>query len=542
MIGTRLLAITAVINGLSGVIAQAPSCGDEPIAQNGGGPDVVVVCPLPLQSSLDDWIRRRTGEGLTVRVLEPLDSSQTTRRHIASIAEVGRTRYVVLVGDSKLTPEGLPATPQAYVPTIYAKADATARWQPTPQLPGDHLYGDFDNDLVIDAAVGRLPVSTLPQASGLLRRIAAYEDSRDFGSWRSQVDLVAGLGGFGALVDGAIEAVASGLISGSLPGSVRTRVTHAGPSSPFCPGPDCFTETVLANYSSGCRFWVYAGHGNICELDRVPAHSGGRPVLSVNDLQHLNRPADSAPIALLLACYTGAIDATEDCLAKQMLLSKGGPIAVLAGSRVTMPYGNAAAAMALIHSVYERKPERLGDAWLAALAEMAMPSQSEPELQARRGVIDGLATLLGDGKIDAERREHMQLYNWLGDPTMRLTHPLEITFRSPERANAGETLGIVGNTPLAGVMTIELHRRLSTTPVVTQVKSKQDGNRPTNVNRYRIANDTRIAQHRIDIAEPGPWSTQITLPSDGSGPSILVIQLEGETGYASGSQPIWLRP
>jgi len=395
---------------------------------------------------------------------------------------------------------------------------------------------------VIDAAVGRLPVSTLPQASGLLRRIAAYEDSRDFGSWRSQVDLVAGLGGFGALVDGAIETVASGMISGSLPGSVRTRVTHAGPSSPFCPGPDCFTETVLANYSAGCRFWVYAGHGNICELDRVPANSGGRPVLCVNDLQHLNRPADSAPIALLLACYTGAIDATEDCLAKQMLLSKGGPIAVLAGSRVTMPYGNAAAAMALIHAVYERQPERLGDAWLAALAEMAMPSQGEPELQARRGVIDGLATLLGDGKIDAERREHMQLYNWLGDPTMRLTHPLEITFRSPERANAGETLSIAGNTPLAGVMTIELHRRLSTAPVVTQVKSQQDGNRPTSANRYRMANDTRIAQHRIDIAEPGPWSAQLTLPSDGSGPSVLVIQLEAGTGYASGSQPIWIRP
>lgn len=538
MIGKRLLAATAVLGGFSAVIALAPCCGSEPIARNGGGPDVVVVCPASLKSSLDEWIRRRTGEGLTVRVLEPAAASQTTRRRIGDAAEIGRTRYVVLVGDSKLTPEGLPATPHAYVPTIYANADATARWQPTPQLPGDHLYGDFDNDLVIDAAVGRLPVSTLTEASGLLRRIAAYEDSRDFGSWRSRVDLVAGLGGFGALVDGAIETVASGMISGSLPGSVRTRVTHAGPSSPFCPGPDCFTETVLANYSAGCRFWVYAGHGDVCELDRVPAHAGGRPVLCVNDLHHLNRPADSAPIALLLACYTGAIDATEDCLAKQMLLSQGGPIAVLAGSRVTMPYGNAATAMALIHSVYERKPERLGDAWIGALAEMAMPSPGEPELQARRGVIDGLATLLGGSRIDAERRDHMQLYNWLGDPTLRLTHPREITFRSPERAAAGETLGIAGDAPLAGVMTIELHRRLSTTPFAPQ----QDGDRLTSGDRYRMANDTRLAQQRIEIAKPGPWNAQFTLPSDGSGPSILVVHLEGETGYASGSQPIWIRP
>lgn len=542
MIAARQLAVWAVIAGLSALISQERSLGGDPVVRNASDPDVVVVCPLSIQASLDDWIRRRNSEGLAIHVLEPAASSQSTRRRIASVAEVGRTRYVVLVGDSKLNPEGFPATPHAYVPTIYTHADATARWQPTPQLPGDHLYGDFDDNGIIDAAVGRLPVSTLPQAVALLRRIAAYEDSRNFGSWRSRVDLVAGLGGFGALVDGAIESVASGMISGSLPGSVRTRITHAGPSSPFCPGPNCFTETVLANYSEGCRFWVYAGHGNVCELDRVPANSTGRPVLCINDLPHLNSPADSAPIALLLACYTGAIDATEDCLAKQMLLAQGGPIAILAGSRVTMPYGNAAAAMALIHSVYERKPKRLGDAWLAALAEMATSSSSEPALQARRGVVDGLATMLGDGKIDAERRDHMQLYNWLGDPTMRLIHPQEITFQSPERAVAGQTLTVAGNSPLAGVMTIEIHRRLNAAPVITAANSGQDPELLSNADRYRLANDTCIAQNRIDIAAPGSWSAQLTLPSNFTGPSVLSVQIEGETGYASGSQVIWIRP
>lgn len=542
MNAARQLAVTAVIAGLSACITPERSFGGDPVERNASEPDVVVVCPLPIQSSLDGWIRRRNSEGLEIHVLEPATSSQATRRRISNVARVGRTRYVVLVGDSKLTPEGLPASPQAYVPTIYTHADATARWQPTPQLPGDHLYGDFDGNLIIDAAVGRLPVTTLPQTVDLLRRIAAYEDSRDFGSWRSRVDLVAGLGGFGALVDGAIETVASGMISGSLPGSVRTRVTHAGPSSPFCPGPHCFTETVLANYSAGCRFWVYAGHGNVCELDRVPANSSGRPVLCIKDLPHLNRPAESAPIALLLACYAGAIDATEDCLAKQMLLSQGGPIAVLAGSRVTMPYGNATAAMALIHSVYERKSERLGDAWLAALAEMATSSSSEPNLQARRGVVDGLATMLGDGKIDAERRDHMQLYNWLGDPTMRLIHPQDITIQTSERAIAGETLTIAGSSPLAGVMTIEIHRRLSAPPLIGATNSGQAAELLTNAERYRLANDTCITQHRFGIEAPGAWRTQIRLPNDVAGPSVLSIQIEGETGYASGSQPIWIRP
>jgi len=511
-------------------------------AQPDSPADVVAVCPPALQSSLGGWMARRAGEGLVVKLVEPHASATTTRQRIATAAVLGKTRYVVLIGDPQLDANGTPADLSVYLPTIYQPADATAAYQATSHLPGDYLYGDFNDDSVVDAAVGRLPVRTPQQALELFQRIADYEDSRDFGRWRSRVDLVAGLGGFGPLIDGAIETVASSMITGSLPGSVRTRVTHAGPDSLFCPGPLCFTDTVLANYADGARFWVYAGHGHVSQLDRVPATRSGRPVLAVDDVTHLRRPADSAPIALLLACYAGAYDAREDCLAKEMLLTPGGPIAVLAGSRVTMPYGNAAAAMGLIHSVYHHHPERLGDAWLQTLAEMATPSGADPALQSRRGLIDGLATMLGGGRIDEERREHMQLYNWMGDPTLRLAHPQEIRINPLPQFVAGQSVTISGVAPTVGAMTIELHRRLGTVPTSKDKLANLQPSQDELVARYRLANDTSVAASQLLISNPGDWTVVFPIPPGTTGPMRLVIDLEGPEGFASGTQAVWIRP
>ena len=506
--------------------------------------DVVAVCPVELQPSMAEWIARRRDEGLVVRVIPPEVTAEVMRKRIADAAVIGKTRYVILIGDPQLAADGRPADLRYYVPTIYRRADATAAYQSTSHLPGDYLYGDFNDDLTVDAAVGRLPVGSAAQAIEMFQRIADYEQSRDFGRWRSRVDLVAGLGGFGPLIDGAIETVASGMITGSLPGSVRTRVTHAGPGSLFCPGSGCFTDTVLDNYSDGARFWVYAGHGHIRELDRVPATRFGRPVLASGDVENLRRPASAAPIALLLACYTGAYDSTEDCLAKEMFLADGGPIAVLAGSRVTMPYGNASAAMGLIHSVYHRRPERLGDAWLQTLSEMATPSNADPELQSRRMVIDGLATMLGGGRIDDERREHMQLYNWFGDPTLRLGHPQNLNINDPGRFSAGQKVTISGTVPMPGTLTIELHRRLGTVPMTKMTNASDALAAEANplLARYRSANDTAIAVTEVLIGEAGPWKAELSVPADATGPMRLVVDLESPNGFASGVQSVWIRP
>ncbi|MEZ6088376.1 MAG: C25 family cysteine peptidase [Pirellulaceae bacterium] len=216
---------------------------------------------------------------------------------------------------------------------------------------------------------------------------------------------------------------------------------------------------MINDFNRGGLFWVYAGHGQVTQLDRVPATATGTPILDPQSVCRLNRDASQAPIALLLACYTGAFDAKDDCLAETMLMQPGGPIAVLAGSRMTLPYGNASIATSLIQSWFEHEPATLGDAWLKTIqlstAETAASTNAIPSM------IDTLAALMSPtaDRLPEERAEHTRLYNLLGDPTLRLSHPDVVLLECPARATPGSTVTVQGTTPVAGKLTLELHRQ-----------------------------------------------------------------------------------
>src|SRR5690606_4921994 len=124
---------------------------------------------------------------------------------------------------------------------------------------------------------------------------------------------------------------------------------------------------VWGRYENGARFWVYAGHGSIDQLNFLtrsatdaaaltrraatmaspaspaataspaamtsPAEgrttSDGRwqveSLLDNQTVSQLIAPRGRSPIAIVLACYAGAYDAPGDCLAERMLLTPGGP-------------------------------------------------------------------------------------------------------------------------------------------------------------------------------------------------------------------------
>lgn len=491
--------------------------------------DAVVVCPSAFRDAVAPWVARRTADGLSVRVVDSAASSAEVLQQIGQAASVEKTRFIVLVGDCTVGRSDGGSDPRFEVPTLHQAAGVTAAWGTTPQLPGDTFYGDLDADGLPDAVVGRIPVDSPQQLDAYIQRIVAYEDSTDFGSWRQRVLFTAGVGGFGFLADAAIESVTRSMITGSLPASTRTHVTYASPTSPFNPGLDRFHEAVLQQYASGARFWVYAGHGWITELDRVPQTKAGRAVLTVNDMDRLQLNGAPPPIALMFACYTGAFDANQDCLAEHMVLADEGPIAVLAGSRVTLPYGNAAVATGLIRAVYENRSERLGDAWLTSLRELATLSKNDAELSKRRAVIDTLAGLISPTAADlpAERREHMQLYNLLGDPTLRLRHPETVAIEVDGKAAQGDTIEIRGQTPLAGPLSITLHRAIGSLPPGT-----------TPDQRYRLANQTEITRVELDVETAGAFQTRLTLPADSAGTLHIIAHIKNADRYAVGDARI----
>jgi hypothetical protein len=139
----------------------------------------------------------------------------------------------------------------------------------------------------------------------------------------------------------------------------------------------------------------------------------------------LLRRGEQAPLVVLVACYTGAIDARSDCLGEELLLAEEGPIAVLAATRVTMPYGNTVLGYELLRACFNDRPDSLGE--ILRLAQRR--TLSEPEQGSLRASIDSLAHGLSTPPVDlpAERREHVLMYQLLGDPLLRLHRPTEPT-------------------------------------------------------------------------------------------------------------------
>lgn len=498
------------------------TAGNETTTQYG----VVVLCPPELQPTLQPWVAVRREAGWKVVIHSPPSSALACRDLVCESAQTDpQLRYLLIVGDCSFNGDALPT---CGAPAFHQAVPISHRFGGMHTAVTDLPFADVDGDGKPDLAVGRWPVSDARELKTLVSKQLAYEQARDYGPWRRRIELVAGVGGFGILADKTIETAARMLIDQSLPGGIQVNMTHVSPSSPYCPGPECFHQTVQQRYGAGGLAWVYLGHGQVTELDRIQVGEQWLPIMDANSVSRLPDPGPQRPIALMLACYTGAFDARVDCLAEQLIASAAGPVAVLAGSRVTMPYGNAVLGGALLDSWFADRPQTLGDVWRQAqcrvLDHESPDANPRPWLDAIAGFVSPTGSQLAD-----ERREHLYLYNLLGDPTLPLSHALPIALEAPTSASAGHSLTVRGDSPLAGVLRIELRRPRGWTP-----KDEPGG---TSESRYQLANHPAVA-----VSEQkhvwGPFSAELTIPSDCHGPLQIVAEVDNAQGHALGSTRI----
>ena len=140
------------------------------------------------------------------------------------------------------------------------------------------------------------------------------------------------------LADMLLENTAKKILTDGIPAAFETTMTYANWRSRYCPSPVQFEQTAVGRLDEGGFVWVYLGHGHRTRLDYIYTPAGYAPVLEAESVARLNCPP-AAPIAVLQACYAGAFDGPTECLAEWMLRAEKGPVAVICGSRVTMPYG-----------------------------------------------------------------------------------------------------------------------------------------------------------------------------------------------------------
>ncbi len=323
--------------------------------------DTVVVCPAEFRQALAPWLAHRQGQGRRIAIVSNLKSPQELRAEIRRLARGSALHYLVLVGDADPAMTSDQSVRRLSVPTHHSRAVINVRYGSTSEIATDNWYADLDDDRTPELAVGRIPSDSAEELAAMVRKILAYENSRDFGAWRRQVNFVAGLGGFGPVADAVMEAAAKSLIREGVPAAYSTSMTYGSWQSPYCPDPRRFQQVTVERLNEGSLFWVYMGHGRQRAVDDVMVPGATYPILSCDEACQL-ACRRGAPIACLLACYSGAYDQPSDCLAEDLLRCPGGPVAVLCGSRVTMPYAMSVMGSELLRACFVEQAASLGDA------------------------------------------------------------------------------------------------------------------------------------------------------------------------------------
>lgn len=418
-------------------------------------PDTLVVCPSEFREALAPWEAYRRSQGHEILVVDvPTDAAQL-QATICRVAERGGLKSLLLIGDVPSNgPENEQAQSRAAIPTNYLVAQVNKRWGSEATIASDSPYADTDADGTPDLAFGRIPADSAAELATAVQKILRYEQGTDRGPWERQLNIVAGVGGFGVVADTLVEAAGRQVIHATVPECYFISQTIASPTSPHCPPPGQFNAHVCAQLNAGSLAWIYLGHGLPMELDHVRTAHGEEPILSVGDVPHLHCGAQS-PLAVLIACYTGAFDAHRDCLAEELLLAPGGPVAVIAATRITMPYGNTVLGYELLRAGFNDRPAELGEVLRLAKSRTLQMSTADMLL---RTSLDAIAQGISPPPVDlaAERREHVAMYHLLGDPLLRWRRPRELRVSVPKEGVVGEPLSLEIQSEVAGNCLVEL--------------------------------------------------------------------------------------
>jgi len=521
--------------------------------------DVIVVRPQGWAGAIKPWKTYREAQGHKIAELDSAQSAEEIRTAIKQVADAkpNTLKFILLASDA-----GVLANQQIAIPPFYHRSTALVKFGGDEQIASDSTFGDLDGDDVPDVAVGRIPADSPQQLAKLLARAMQFEQSQDAARWRRDVHVVAGVGGFGALADGAIEMTTRRFLADRIPGWAELSMTQASPKSLFCPDPWRFSETTIDRLNQGGMFWIYIGHGHVKTLDYLRCNNEWLPIMTNDNMPQI-KVGPKSPIALFLACYTGAFDAVEDSLAEQLVTHDNGVVASIAASRVSGPYGLAMLSSGMLTECFEHRTATLGEILLNAKRSM-LKRVAEPgaELAANLAIqpvavaaptkdysqlLNALAGALSPEGYDlaAERQEHAWMMNLLGDPLLRLNYPSDIQLNELPQAKPGDRVTVHGTSSLTGKLQIELaYRRDQSVPNLLQPDafSPAADHRKHAQEVYQCAND-RVLVLTEQAVQQGKFTAELDVPADlPRGKYCVRAFLSGQSTWAVGYQVISIRP
>ena len=429
---------------------------------------------------------------------------------------------------------------KSLLPADHVLAKVNVNFGSEFDIATDNTYADFNGDSIPDVAIGRIAATTPQDLTNYIDRVIQYESNNDNPQWRRRVNMIAGIGGFGQVTDTLIENTTRQIITDKIPGQYKTSMTHGSWRSPYCPDPRAFSDTAVERFNEGCMFWVYIGHGERTRLDTLRVPKQQFPILDEQSVKGMNC-RNGNPIAIFLACYTGAFDSSRDCLAERMMKQPAGPIAVISGSRVTMPYAMGLLSLEMTDEFFNGDSETIGTLLLRSKQKMAtaIPHDSESDLadgDRYRNMIDSMGMALSPlpGMLAEEKTEHLHLINLLGDPLLRLKRPGSIDLQKSEivtDSSGKRSLIVDGNSPSAGTMKLELvyrRDRFRQRPKRRRKFDPADDVLASYQQQYEKAQNL-VCSEKTFAVTAGNFHAELEVPADVNGQCRVRVMLVGAT-------------
>jgi hypothetical protein len=207
-----------------------------------------------------------------------------------------------------------------------------------------------------------------------------------------------------------------------------------------------------------------------------------------------------------------------------------------------MPYAMSVLSTGLMDQCFQHRCPTLGEALLRAKRGLAAEAKDDQ----RRRMLDAVASAISPSaaKLAAERMEHVQLFNLVGDPLLRLRHPKAVRLEVAESATAGGMLEVRGTTSVDGRCRVELVvplGRLTFKPPA-RPRYPQDADKLAEFQEvYRKANDPRLVAAE-QIVEGGQFSAPLQVPPSARGECRVRVFVEGSDDFALGAATVRIDP
>ncbi|MFH1539205.1 MAG: C25 family cysteine peptidase, partial [bacterium] len=412
--------------------------------------DYLAICPGALCDGVRPLIKLRKEQGLRVRAarVEDIEKEFPAENRAESIRQFLRyawanwrppaPRYVLFVGDAV----GIKGEDWSLlIPHMSLVTEQRAYVRDEKELIGtDNFYALMDGDDIPDFAIGRLPADNREELDAMVAKIVEYETANAFGTWRRKASFFASEGHFGS-VDQLLEKLAKNMFKHNVLPLFDISMTYANPGMEYFYPADEFGGKVLERFRENPLFMIYIGHGDVMGFDDVRFEGRRYPIMGVDDVAKLNGGGGRYPIVFIMACNTGYFDSPEhDSIGEELVKNPKGPVGVFASSRVSDPYGNGVLAKEIANVLLYNLEPRIGDALIKA------KRASVENYDKDRKYIDKVATLfIPIDEMPVSIREHLYLYNYLGDPATMVQFPMNrMDVQAPKEAAPGSKISVMG--------------------------------------------------------------------------------------------------